>query len=139
MADPISSSDNDKIVSFNIFASSALGGHVRNSKVVGVVPYSRVAANTGLDPAQLHNIVAPSLPPGSPVTYRDYNYVLLQPPGTTMLRAIGMPWIDGDITVDQEAVISVKIYGHNISEIDDIRRLLIAGGFTQVEITTTTP
>lgn len=137
MPDPIDSSFNEKIVSFNIYAAPALGGHVKNGRVEGIVSYQRVPQITGSDPAQLHSIVAPELPQGSPESYKDYNYAIIRMP-TGTLRAIGMPWIDGEVTVDHEVTFLVTIRNTDLSKEDEIRRLLLAGNFTDFAITVDT-
>lgn len=134
MPDPIDSSYNEKIVSFNIYAAAALGGHVKNARVEGIVSWQRVSASTGQDPQRDHATVVPSLPSGAPGSYKDYNYVLVRSPSGT-LRAIGMPWIDGDVTVDHEVDFIVRVRNTDLSKEAELRRLLIAGGFVDFEIT----
>lgn len=137
MADPIDTSHNGKIVSFNIFAASALGGNVKNGTVEGIVSWSQVSRLTGQDPAQMHAIAAPEITGGAPASYKDYNYVLIRSSNDS-LRAIGMAWIDGAVTVDQEVTFTVTVRNRNLSDEAALRALLLRGGFTDITITSQT-
>lgn len=134
MADPIDSTFIDKIVTFNVFASSAIGGNIKNGLVEAIAKWDKVAAFTGEDPAQLHAIVAPEITGGAPASHKDYYYAIIRTPSGTS-RAIGMPWIDGTVTVDYEVNFTVTIRNRDLAEEQKIRQLLIAGGFTNIDIT----
>lgn len=124
-----------KTVSFNIFNSSAMGGDVRNAKVIGVMGHEPILRLTEENPRDMHNRILPFLPDPKPGSYTDYLYVVLES-ANKKYRAIGLPWINGSVTVDQETVFQVTIRGKSLSDENVLRRVLISNDFTQIEITT---
>ena len=135
MADPIDSTYIGKIVTFNVFAAAAIGGNIKNGRVEAIVKWNMVAAITGEDPAQMHAIVTPEITGGGPASHKDYYYAIIRTTSGTS-RAVGMPWIDGAVTIDHQVNFIVTIRNRDLSEEVKLRQLLIAGGFHDLEITT---
>lgn len=117
-----------KVVSFNLYPASILGTNYNLSKVLAILDADTAMAY--VDVSQLHTSVYGTIPdPNKPVDdYRSYSYLKLQlSNGQTGI--IGIPWIDGELTIHQNNTIRADISNVGASDVAKIRTMLIANGY----------
>lgn len=120
-----------KFVSFNLYPASILGSSYERVKVAAILDAD--SASSIADVASLHANVYPTLPQGSPSRYMDYLYAkIIHPNGT--VGVVGLPWIDGEITIHENIAIRVNIENASMSDIERVRKALIASGFNDFTI-----
>jgi len=121
-----------KIVSFSIYPVGLLPNPITQAKVLDI--FSPKTALKFADVAALHANVFPTLPVGSPSSYKDYNYVQLElANGTTLI--LGLPWIvESSIVVHQNVQIRVVVSEVSAGDVATIRAALVANGFPHLAI-----
>lgn len=123
-----------KTISFRLIPESVISDNFTDVVLEGIVTWDQVKY---IDPAETHIKVYPTLPAGTPNDYRGYLYAVIRLPTEDKTTAVGLPWIDPTSvkTVSKVDVI-VTISGAGVTDIDDIRKLLLSRNYNVTEIVT---
>lgn len=134
MALNVSIDDIGKTASFSLYPSAIIRDEFRDVKIEAIATADNA---TKYNLAEMHANVYGTLPEGSPNDYRSYKYLIVRfPSGQTM--AVGIPWIvENSFELYSTTNINVEIRGKGIENVDEIRRILAARGYTDVTISTT--
>lgn len=123
-----------KTISFKLYPSAIITDDFTDVLLESIATYSQVSF---IDPQQMHVNVYPTLPPGTPNDYQAYLYAVLRLPLSGKTVAVGVPWIDAStFSVASATDIVVTIRGKGIEDIDTIRSILTAQGFTNISVKT---
>lgn len=122
-----------KVVSFNTYAPAVLGTAFNNVKILGFLDSTGAMAFE--DVAALHANVYGAIPvPQRPADdFESYAYLKIKLPNGT-IKVIGEPWINGDITIQVNKTITAVISNVSGSDVENIRKTLIANGYNDVVI-----
>lgn len=127
----ISSLSPGQVLSFELL-TNLLASEYRNVVLEAVVGYKQARKIEDVD-ATHANIIG-SLPPGTPKSARDYNYLHITMPNGEE-RAIGIPWIKDPINVITTQIIDVRIRGKSLDDAAIVAKALRAYGLDDFEIT----
>lgn len=130
----ISIEDIGKTASFSIYPSAIIRDGFKDVRIEAVATADTA---TKYNLAELHANVYGTLPEGVPNDYRSYKYLIVRfPSGETM--AIGLPWIiDSSFELYSTTNINIEVRGKGVENVDELRRILAARGYTDVSFTTT--
>lgn len=106
-----------------------LGGDFTNVKKNGLIDFeSAVAIDANI--VSTHANIYSDLPPGTPRSAQELDYVAVTLADGKTKRALALPWIEQDVTVIERVIAKASIYLDNVGELERLRRHLIAGGFS---------
>src|SRR5262245_53791212 len=124
------------VYDFTMKASSILGAGFKAATVLGLLDYQSAIAIEDVTP--VHASVYSQLGTGVPKKASDLTYVKIKT-STGQVRVIAMDWIAGQPTLVTSTSARVTVGGINLSDIDRMRQVLLANGFTQIEIEVLNP
>lgn len=123
-----------KTISFRLIPESVVSDNFTDVVLEGIVTWDQVKY---IDPAELHLKVYPTLPTGTPNDYRGYLYAVIRLPTVKKTTAVGLPWIDpNSVKTVSKTDIIVTISGAGVTDIDDIRALLLSRNYNVSNIVT---
>lgn len=123
-----------KTISFRLIPESVISDDFTDVVLEGIVTWDQVKY---IDPAETHIKVYPTLPEGTPNDYRAYLYAVIRLPTEGKTTAVGLPWIDPtSVKTVSKVDIIVTISGAGVTDIDDIRKLLLSRNYNVTEIVT---
>lgn len=114
--------------SFTTLAPGVLGSGYQNAEVLGIVGYQ--IALTITDIVNLQRMVAPLLPPGSPLSYQDYQYIVFSINNNSSRLVLADAWINtSSILLTGGQTITAVIQNVTLSDIAIIQKELTALGY----------
>ena len=116
---------------FTLYASGVLGVGYENAKVEGIMDYN--TAKTVQDIVPLHIQAYPSLPNGSVRNAQLLTYVKIKTISGES-RVIAMDWISSTPVLVVTQSVKVTIANVVSSDVARIKDVLIANGFTSLEV-----
>ena len=123
-----------KTISFKLYPEAIISDDFTDVLLEGITNWQQVSF---IDPIQKHVNVYPTLPAGTPNDYRGYLYAIVRLPLSNETTAVGLPWInESTFRASSTTDIIVTIRGRAITDIDTIRNILTAQGFTNISIDT---
>ena len=119
--------DIGSVYTFTTHAPTVLGTY-SHVLIDGISDYQ--VARHFIDPAKLHVQIYNALPSSVPDDHRKYNYLLLTRSNGER-TALGLPWIDeNSIEAIQRQRIEVLIEDVGVEDVERVRKLLLANGYT---------
>lgn len=124
----------NKIVSFNLYPASIITTTFERVKILAILDADSALA-MGIDVQSQHINVYPTIaeidrPENN---FRSYQYLKLKLPNGD-ITAIGIPWINGAITIHTNQRVRADIDDVGPQDLDKIRKVLIANGYNSVSL-----
>lgn len=121
-----------KIASFEVYPISILGDSYKTVKVLAIVDYDTARMFTDVN--NLSVSVYPSLPAGTPKDIKKYMYLKLEHLNGK-ISCVAIPWVNLDTVVfHTDVIINVSIKLKHISDVETVRKLLLANNIQPLEI-----
>lgn len=122
------------VYNFSTKAPAILGATFTGVKVIGLVSYDIAITMANIDYKQ--RVVLPLLPQGTPTDPKSYQYVLFITQSGDK-QVLALPWIEiSTIELQTGTTVTSVVSNVSLSDVDKIRKLLIAAGYTNLSITT---
>ena len=122
-----------KIVSFEVYPVSILGDNYKTVKILSIVDYDTARMYTDVN--NLSVSVYPSLPQGTPKDLKKYMYLKLEHLNGS-ITCVAIPWVNQDtVKFHTDVLINVTIKLNHVSDVETVRRLLLANNIEPLEIT----
>lgn len=120
-------------INFEVYPNEVLGSGFKSLVIEAIVDHETTKFFK-LDPAALHAQVYSRLPVGTPNDYRSYSYLKLRHPNGEV-QCIGIPWIRLDtVAVVTTQTVVAKVFNAATADLEQIRLLLVAAGYDNIEI-----
>lgn len=123
----------NKVISFTVYPSAIIGSNFDNVKLLSILD-ADTAISYG-DVVSLHEEVYPTIPEEfRPIDdYRSYTYLLVRMANNS-LSIVGLPWINGNIIVRENNVITVTINNVSGMDVEKVKRMCIANGYNDINV-----
>lgn len=128
-----------KVISFDLYPAAILGSTFSRVKLLGILD---PATAIGLaDIATMHANVYPTIPvPNRPEdNYASYNYLKVKQLSSGNIEIIGIPWIDGEVTINENMIITAVVNDVSGSDYEKITKMFLAAGYNAVKLTIAPP
>jgi hypothetical protein len=121
-----------QVYSFNVYPTALLSTDFSNVTIKAIM--DPISAGKEIDIYALHAQMYPMLPPGSPNSAEDYDYVKIQTTaGNTTI--LGMAWIDANtVQLVQASTITAVISNVSAVDMNRILNALVQNGYSAVNL-----